>query len=193
LSPDRARHRPPAQQHKHMLTIHMIHTGAGEDNGVDHNNNGLRFPYDSTFLRSQYLHPHPYISATAAPHHHSVHHCRAIGPIALTLRSAVGDGPPMRRGGEWPAAAAGVTEVAPPHRGRLKRVSGGGSGGVAAQDLSPLKEGVRTRNHRGELGAEASCVHGLHREGRIPALAAVVALHLHTILRDPLQQNQAQL
>jgi hypothetical protein len=39
---------------------HHHHTGAGEDNGIDHNQNWLRFPYDSTFLRSHYLHPHPY-------------------------------------------------------------------------------------------------------------------------------------
>jgi hypothetical protein len=35
-------------------------TGAGEDNGIDHNKHWLRFPYDSTFLRSHYLHPNPY-------------------------------------------------------------------------------------------------------------------------------------
>jgi hypothetical protein len=35
-------------------------TGAGGDIGIDHRNNWLRFPYDSTFLRSHYLHPHPY-------------------------------------------------------------------------------------------------------------------------------------
>jgi hypothetical protein len=34
-------------------------TGAGEDNGIDHNKNCLRIPYDSTFLRSHCLHPHP--------------------------------------------------------------------------------------------------------------------------------------
>jgi len=32
-------------------------TGVGEDNGIDHNQNWLRFPYDSTFLRSHYLSP----------------------------------------------------------------------------------------------------------------------------------------
>jgi hypothetical protein len=32
----------------------------GEDSGIDHNQSWLRFPYDSTFLRSHYLHPHPY-------------------------------------------------------------------------------------------------------------------------------------
>jgi|EP01047_Picozoa_sp_COSAG01_P014528 hypothetical protein len=35
-------------------------TGAGADNGMDHDQNGLRFPYDSTLLRSHYLHPPPY-------------------------------------------------------------------------------------------------------------------------------------
>jgi hypothetical protein len=34
-------------------------TGGGEDNGIDRNKNWLRFPYDSTFLRSHSLHPHP--------------------------------------------------------------------------------------------------------------------------------------
>jgi hypothetical protein len=37
-----------------------IYTGAGEDNEIDHDKNWLRFPYDSTFVRSHYLHPHPY-------------------------------------------------------------------------------------------------------------------------------------
>jgi hypothetical protein len=40
----------------------LVRTGAGEDNGIDHHQNWLRFPYDSTFLRSHYLHPHPYPS-----------------------------------------------------------------------------------------------------------------------------------
>jgi hypothetical protein len=40
-------------------------TCAGEDNGIDHNKNWLRFPYDSTFLRSHYLHPHPSVGSTA--------------------------------------------------------------------------------------------------------------------------------
>jgi hypothetical protein len=35
-------------------------TGAGDDHGIDHNKNWLRFPDDSTFLRSHYLHSHPY-------------------------------------------------------------------------------------------------------------------------------------
>jgi hypothetical protein len=34
-------------------------TGAGGDNGIDHNMIWLRFPYVSTFWRSHYLHPHP--------------------------------------------------------------------------------------------------------------------------------------
>eukprot|EP01047_Picozoa_sp_COSAG01_P030275 COSAG01_NODE_2106_length_8416_cov_47.839485_18_plen_116_part_00 len=33
--------------------------GAGEDHGIDHGKTWLRFPYDSTFLRSHYLQPHP--------------------------------------------------------------------------------------------------------------------------------------
>eukprot|EP01047_Picozoa_sp_COSAG01_P014380 COSAG01_NODE_698_length_14177_cov_13.550039_12_plen_215_part_00 len=33
--------------------------GAGGDDGIDHNKNWLRFPYDSTFWRSPYLPPHP--------------------------------------------------------------------------------------------------------------------------------------
>jgi hypothetical protein len=37
-------------------------TAAGGDHGMDHHQNWLRFPYDSTFLRSHYLHPHPYPS-----------------------------------------------------------------------------------------------------------------------------------
>jgi hypothetical protein len=36
-------------------------TGAGEDNGIDHSKNWLRFPYDSELFRSHYLHLHPYI------------------------------------------------------------------------------------------------------------------------------------
>jgi hypothetical protein len=34
--------------------------GAGEDNGIDHTQNRLRFLYDFAFLRSHYLHLHPY-------------------------------------------------------------------------------------------------------------------------------------
>jgi hypothetical protein len=43
-------------------------TGAGEDNGIDHHQKSLRFPYDSTFLPSHYLHLHPYVK-TASDHH----------------------------------------------------------------------------------------------------------------------------
>jgi hypothetical protein len=39
-------------------------TGAGEDNGIDHNKNWLRFTYDSKVLRSHYLHPHPYLAGS---------------------------------------------------------------------------------------------------------------------------------
>jgi hypothetical protein len=35
-------------------------TGAGGDNRLGHQTNCLRFPYGSTFLRSQSLHAHPY-------------------------------------------------------------------------------------------------------------------------------------
>jgi hypothetical protein len=35
------------------------HTGAGGDNGIAHSKNRLRFPHDSTLLRSHELHPHP--------------------------------------------------------------------------------------------------------------------------------------
>jgi hypothetical protein len=31
-----------------------------------HNKNSLRFTYDSTFLRSHYLHPHPYMARACA-------------------------------------------------------------------------------------------------------------------------------
>eukprot|EP01047_Picozoa_sp_COSAG01_P006986 COSAG01_NODE_258_length_20077_cov_124.162429_8_plen_107_part_00 len=44
-------------QHDPQLVIPA--TGAGEDNGIDHNKDRLRFPYDSTFWRSHYLRPHP--------------------------------------------------------------------------------------------------------------------------------------
>jgi hypothetical protein len=36
------------------------HTGAGEDNGIDHSKNRLRFPYGFMFSRSHDLPPHPY-------------------------------------------------------------------------------------------------------------------------------------
>eukprot|EP01047_Picozoa_sp_COSAG01_P045634 COSAG01_NODE_4221_length_5227_cov_3.990445_2_plen_151_part_00 len=53
-----------ARQHRHSRCFHRpTHTGAGEDHGIDHNKNWLIFPNDSTFLRSHYLHPHPYTSA----------------------------------------------------------------------------------------------------------------------------------
>eukprot|EP01047_Picozoa_sp_COSAG01_P005400 COSAG01_NODE_184_length_22692_cov_155.762758_6_plen_154_part_00 len=47
--------------HRAVRSLHCYAaTGAGEDNGIDHSKNRLRFPYDSTFLRSHYLRPHPY-------------------------------------------------------------------------------------------------------------------------------------
>jgi hypothetical protein len=45
-------------------TYIYIYTGAGEDNGIDHDRNQLRFPYDSTGLRSHDLHPHPYLPSS---------------------------------------------------------------------------------------------------------------------------------
>jgi hypothetical protein len=45
---------PPPRRHERPN-----YTGAGEDTGIDHNKIWLRFPYDSTFLRSHSLHPHP--------------------------------------------------------------------------------------------------------------------------------------
>jgi hypothetical protein len=32
------------------ITVLAVRTGAGEDNGIGHDNHWLRFPYDSTFL-----------------------------------------------------------------------------------------------------------------------------------------------
>jgi hypothetical protein len=43
-----------------LLRVITKHTGAGGDNGIDHNKNWLRFPYASEFSRSHDLHPHPY-------------------------------------------------------------------------------------------------------------------------------------
>eukprot|EP01047_Picozoa_sp_COSAG01_P021790 COSAG01_NODE_1275_length_10938_cov_100.784482_14_plen_92_part_00 len=36
-----------------------VGTGAGGDTGIDHNKTWPKFPYDPTFWRSHYLHPHP--------------------------------------------------------------------------------------------------------------------------------------
>jgi hypothetical protein len=44
----------------HTFEISGHDTGARGDNGIDHNMNWLRFPYDSTFWRSHHLPPHPY-------------------------------------------------------------------------------------------------------------------------------------
>jgi hypothetical protein len=38
-------------------------TGAGGDDGIDHTKNWPRFTYVFTFVRPQYLPPHPYSSA----------------------------------------------------------------------------------------------------------------------------------
>eukprot|EP01047_Picozoa_sp_COSAG01_P069833 COSAG01_NODE_10434_length_2166_cov_8.532656_3_plen_189_part_00 len=62
LSSSRWRSRPRASAASAPLC-----TGAGGDNGIDHNKNGLRFPYVSTFLRSHYLHPHPYVCVCRCP------------------------------------------------------------------------------------------------------------------------------
>jgi hypothetical protein len=42
-------------------------TGAGGDNGTDHNQNWLRFPYVSTFWRSHHLPPQPYLVRCSPP------------------------------------------------------------------------------------------------------------------------------
>jgi hypothetical protein len=42
--------------------------GAGEDHGIDHDKNWLRFPYDSTVVRSHYLHPHPHVISARVTH-----------------------------------------------------------------------------------------------------------------------------
>jgi hypothetical protein len=39
--------------------LELSGTGAGEDNGIDHDKNPLRFPYVTEFSRSHDLHPHP--------------------------------------------------------------------------------------------------------------------------------------
>eukprot|EP01047_Picozoa_sp_COSAG01_P067274 COSAG01_NODE_9465_length_2437_cov_17.224027_3_plen_358_part_00 len=43
------------------VVTETVGTGAGEDHGIDHNNNWLRFPYVFIFSRSHSLHPHPYV------------------------------------------------------------------------------------------------------------------------------------
>jgi hypothetical protein len=44
-----------------LLIAGHPHMGVGDaDDGIDHNENPLRFPYVSEFYRSHYLHPHPY-------------------------------------------------------------------------------------------------------------------------------------
>jgi hypothetical protein len=60
-------------------------TGAGEDNGIAQNQNWLRFPYDSTFLRSHYLHPHPYAVACSG-------HAHPDGPRLRTSACTRGGG-----------------------------------------------------------------------------------------------------
>eukprot|EP01047_Picozoa_sp_COSAG01_P035399 COSAG01_NODE_2713_length_7209_cov_5.300844_1_plen_399_part_00 len=81
----------------HDVGIHALHafesTGAGEDSGIDHNKNLLRFPYDSTFLRSHYLHPHPY-----------VHPGRLIGGARGVCVGGVGGRANVARG--WPTTCA---------------------------------------------------------------------------------------
>jgi hypothetical protein len=60
-------------------------TGAGEDNGIAQNQNWLRFPYDSTFFRSHYLHPHPYAGACSG-------HAHPDGPRLRTSACTRGGG-----------------------------------------------------------------------------------------------------
>jgi hypothetical protein len=47
-------------------SLRQSSTGAGGNNGIGHNKNLLRFPYVFTFLRSHYLHPHPWNGGTQA-------------------------------------------------------------------------------------------------------------------------------
>jgi hypothetical protein len=62
--------------HDHRGIGAHSHTGAGEDNGIDHHENGLRFPYVFIFYRSHYLRPHPYSchSCPCSSRHHSGAH-----------------------------------------------------------------------------------------------------------------------
>jgi hypothetical protein len=57
---------------RHLVTLEdresfelPVRTGAGGDNGIVHDKKRLKFPYIFIFLRSHYLHPHPY---TRLPH-----------------------------------------------------------------------------------------------------------------------------
>jgi hypothetical protein len=66
-------------------------TGAGEDHGIDHQQNWLRFPYDSTCWRAHDLHPHPDLRRRRARHlcvwgsAAQVHH-RPVEPLRMPRR-----------------------------------------------------------------------------------------------------------
>jgi hypothetical protein len=57
------------------------HTGAGGDNGIDHDKNWLRFPYVSTSWRPHHLPPHP-------PHSRYARGCSAPPPRSILAHSA---------------------------------------------------------------------------------------------------------
>jgi hypothetical protein len=76
-------------------------TGPGRDNGIDHAKNCLRFPYDSTCLRSHDRHPHPYhhrapVGSMRAPPDHRPDDSCAHG---IVTRASEGPRPPGPQGG----------------------------------------------------------------------------------------------
>jgi hypothetical protein len=78
----------------------LLATGAGGDHGIDYTQNWLRFPYDSTFLRSHHLHLHPYmltcvLGVCVAPLRYLPTACSAGGGLrgqVLVRRRAEGSG-----------------------------------------------------------------------------------------------------
>ena len=61
LTPNKgATARPSSHLLWSLLSRDRTHiTGAGEDHGIAHDKNWLRFPYDSTLMRCHYHHPRP--------------------------------------------------------------------------------------------------------------------------------------
>jgi hypothetical protein len=102
---DRAVHLPPGPRWRSPSRAPT--GGAGEDHGIDHSKSWLRFPYDSTFLRSHYISTRTRIHTPRPPAHTPAH-----PPTRAPMSSAAQCTPippPLAHAVavcEWPALAA---------------------------------------------------------------------------------------
>jgi hypothetical protein len=69
-----------------ILLVHL--RGRGRDDGMDHHTHWLRFPYDSTCVRSRYLPPHPYAGGGAFSGAHTRARIRSFRTLSRAHRNS---------------------------------------------------------------------------------------------------------